>query len=165
MWRVSGLRFRCSSTESPELSGRLMSSRTALGTNCSARRRPSAAVVATKARNRCSRKMSRKMCANAWSSSMTRIDRSLGCKRPRSSSTAAGVGSGSGRAFGRRTGESAVRVGCSTFCKPFSTAAWSTFGMVRVKVLPLPSVLCTEMSPPKRLASSREMVRPRPVPP
>ena len=74
---------------------------------------------------------------------------------------------GAGRVGGEEAaGRSGVEpVGGSAGCDPSLNTAASTRGMVSVKVLPLPNVLSTEMSPPSRLASSREMVRPRPVPP
>ncbi len=68
-----------------------------------------------------------------------------------------------------RRGTSAFRLVLAAAAASSSTAASGTSvhlaGSVSVKVLPWPAALSTEIVPPSRRASSREIDRPSPVPP
>jgi hypothetical protein len=175
MWRVAGLCLSASSTESPERSGRFTSSTIALGRSCSASWSPSSAVWATRAWNSSSWARSRTILAKAGSSSMTRIARAPAASSCRSSGTAPAAGTGSpvgeglfvGGANGRGRrgpGEGDGRGAAAGGGAAASRTRWCA-GSSSVKVLPRPGALSRVTSPPSSRARSREIERPRPVPP
>ncbi len=113
------------------------------------------------------------MPANSGSSSMTSTraaSRAVsGRGRRRTAGRSASASVSARRCIGAATGWRCrwpVRSSARLSTLPQAAAACGTLcGNVSVKVLPWPGMLCTAIAPPSRLRRSREIDRPRPVPP
>ena len=115
-----------------------------------------------------SRARSLRICAKRTSSSITRMLRAP-ARRGAAGATGAATGGNAGAEGAGATTGAAARAGAGAASGTAGSASGdggtSFCGSTRVKTLPSPGVLCTWIDPPSSCARSREIDRPRPVPP